>query len=130
LNHINLTVQRIGKQHYIKLSVREKSDRQKTISFNSETISGSNVKAYKSKALTNYEGEILLKIASKNGKYLYHYSLDGGASYEKLAETADNILIGMMYTGANVGVYATSNGQKTSAYADFDWISYKGFVKR
>jgi hypothetical protein len=27
-------------------------------------------------------------------------------------------------------VYATSNGQKTSAYADFDWVSYKGFVKR
>jgi len=130
LNYINLTVQRIGKQHYLKLSVSEKRDRQKKNLSNSETIAGSNVNAYKSKALPNYKGEILLKIASKNGKYLYHYSLDGGASYEKLGETADNILIGMMYTGANVGVYATSNGQKTNAFADFDWVSYKGFVKR
>ena len=85
LNYINLTVQIIGKQHHLKLSVSEKSDRQKTNLSNSETIAGSNVKAYKSKALPNYKGEILLKIASKNGKYLYYYSLDGGASYEKLA---------------------------------------------
>ena len=35
----------------------------------------------------------------------------------------------MMYTGANMGVYATSNGSKTNSYADFDWVSYKGFVR-
>lgn len=33
------------------------------------------------------------------------------------------------YTGADVGVYATSNGQATQEYADFDWVSYKGFPR-
>ena len=96
----------------------------------SAKIPNTEVKAFKSKALPSYAGEILLKIASKNGKYLYFFSTDGGASYEKLAETPDNIVLGMMYTGANVGIYATSNGQETTGYADFDWVSYKGFVKQ
>lgn len=129
LNFINLTVQKIGKEHYVKLTVQQKKDRM-TILSNADTIPGTNIKAFKSKALPNYNGEILLKMASKNGKYTYHFSIDGGISYEKLAETPDNILLGMMYTGANMGIYATSNGEKTNAYADFDWVSYKGFVKR
>ena len=53
----------------------------------------------------------------------------GGIVMKKLGETPDNILLGMMYTGANMGVYATSNGSKTNSYADFDWVSYKGFVR-
>ena len=34
-----------------------------------------------------------------------------------------------MYTGANMGVYATSNSQKSTNYADFDWVHYKGLVR-
>ena len=79
--------------------------------------------------MSNYTGEIQLKITSKNGKYEYHFSIDGGSSYEKLGETPDNILLGMMYTGANMGVYATSNSQKSNNYADFDWVHYKGLVR-
>jgi alpha-N-arabinofuranosidase len=127
LNHINLTIQRIDKQNYIKLTVSEKRDNNPNLS--STNILGSDVKAYKSKVLENYKGEILLKITSKNNKYLYHFSIDGGHSYEKLGETPDNILLGMMYTGANVGIYATSNGQKTNSYADFDWVKYSGFER-
>lgn len=127
LNHINLTIQRIDKQNYIKLTVSEKRDNNPNLS--SANILGSDVKAYKSKVLENYKGEILLKITSKNNKYLYHFSIDGGLSYEKLGETPDNILLGMMYTGANVGIYATSNGQKTNSYADFDWVKYSGFER-
>ena len=127
LNFINLTVQKIGKENYIKLTVSEKRDNNPNLS--SFSVSGSDVKAYKSKLLKNYHGDILLKITSKNSKYLYHFSVDGGNSYEKLGETPDNILLGMMYTGANVGIYATSNGQKTNSYADFDWVSYNGFER-
>lgn len=127
LNYINLTVQRIGKDNYIKLTVSEKRDKNPNLS--STTIGDTNVEAFKSKKLSNYNGEILLKIQSKNGKYVYHFSVNGGSSYEKLGETPDNILLGMMYTGANMGVYATSNGQKSNNYADFDWVSYKGLVR-
>ncbi len=127
LNYVSLTVQKIGKQDYIKLSVNEKRDSNPSLS--SSNIEGSNVEAFKSKVLNNYEGVIQLKILSKNGIYSYHFSTNGGDSYEKLGETPDNILLGMMYTGANMGVYATSNGSKTNSYADFDWVSYKGFVR-
>ena len=127
LNFINLTVQKIGKENYIKLTVSEKRDNNPNLS--SFSVSGSDVKAYKSKLLIKYSGDILLKITSKNSKYLYHFSVDGGSSYELLGETPDNILLGMMYTGANVGIYATSNGQKTNSYADFDWVRYNGFER-
>ncbi len=129
INYINLTVHKIGKDHVVKVTVKEKNN-QVTEMTDSAEFANTGVKAYKSKVLLNYKGEILLKMISKNGKYLYFFSLDGGANYEKLAETPDNIVLGMMYTGANVGVYGTSNNQKTNAYADFDWVNYKGFVRR
>ena len=127
LNYINLTVQRIGKENYIKLTVSEKKDENPNLSSN--PIGETNIEAFESKKLSNYNGEIQLKINSKNGKYEYHFSIDGGSSYEKLGETPDNILLGMMYTGANMGIYATSNGQKSNTYADFDWVHYKGLVR-
>ena len=122
-----MTVQRIGKENYIKLTVSEKKDENPNLSRN--PIGETNIEAFESKKLSNYNGEIQLKINSKNGKYEYHFSIDGGSSYEKLGETPDNILLGMMYTGANMGIYATSNGQKSNTYADFDWVHYKGLVR-
>ena len=86
----------------------------------SASFADTNVKAFKLKALSDYKNNILLKITAKNGKYLYFFSLNDGLTYEKLSETSDNILLAMMYTGANIGVYATSNGKKSSGYADFD----------
>jgi alpha-N-arabinofuranosidase len=129
INYINLTVQKRGKEHHVKLTVKEKNKNVSAMT-DSAKFPNDKINAYKSMPLPNYNGEILLKISSKNRKYSYFFSTDGGANYTKLAETPDNILLGMMYTGANVGVFATSNGQKTSGYADFDWVSYKGFVKR
>ena len=111
----------------MKVSLKEKSDKISSLS-DSGITSNPELKAYKSKALPNYKGEILLKIESKNEKYLFSFSLDGGVTYDKLAETPDNLLLGMMYTGANIGVYATSNGQKTQGYVDFEWVKYKGFI--
>ena len=57
------------------------------------------------------------------------YSNDNGDSFTTLWQTPDNILLSLGYTGAQMGVYATSNGKKTNAYADFDWIRYKGIIK-
>ena len=36
-------------------------------------------------------------------------------------------LLSRGYTGAYLGLYATSNGKTTEAYADFDWVRYQGF---
>jgi alpha-N-arabinofuranosidase len=44
-------------------------------------------------------------------------------------KTKANHILSKGYTGAYLGVYATSNGKTTEDYADFDWVNYKGFEK-
>ena len=46
-----------------------------------------------------------------------------------LKETKANHILSKGYTGAYLGVYATSNGKNSNDYADFDWVNYKGFEK-
>ena len=81
-------------------------------------------------ALTNYQGEIQMKVISKADAYHYLFSLDNGKTFELLAETDSNLVLSHGYTGAYLGVYATSNGQPTQAFADFDWIQYKGHPRQ
>ena len=69
LNYINLTVQRIGKENYIKLTVSEKKDENPNLSSN--PIGETNIEAFESKKLSNYNGEIQLKINSKNGSNIF-----------------------------------------------------------
>lgn len=71
-------------------------------------------------------GEILLRVVSKNHRYRYTYSLDGGNSYLIFTETGANLILSRGYTGAYLGLYATSNGNLTEAYADFDWVRVVG----
>ncbi len=81
----------------------------------------------KSVILNAFQGDIIFKIIAKNKKYQYLYSLDNGKNYQAFAETPSDLILCHGYTGAYVGVYATSNGHPTKEYADFDWVSYKGF---
>jgi alpha-N-arabinofuranosidase len=76
--------------------------------------------------LTDYRGEIIFKVISKNHRYHYEYSLDKGESFTSFAETRSDHILSRGYTGAYLGIYATSNGEPTDAYADFDWIHYQG----
>jgi alpha-N-arabinofuranosidase len=78
-------------------------------------------------ALEVYKGTLTFKVTSRNNRYYYYYSLDQGTSFRLFAETAANLILCNGYTGAYVGVYASSNGAPSTAYADFDWIHYKGF---
>lgn len=77
-----------------------------------------------------YAGSILLRMVSKGGDYELSYSLDGGGSYIEVARTAATHVLSRGYTGAQLGVYATSNGQQTSEYADFDWVRYVAYERR
>jgi alpha-N-arabinofuranosidase len=79
--------------------------------------------------LNNYPGAIQFKVISGHGKYLYQYSLDGGQTYVDFYESADDIVLCYGYIGTNLGLYATSNGQKSKDFADFDWVKYQGFVR-
>ena len=42
-------------------------------------------------------------------------------------QTSAHLLLSNGYTGAYLGMYASSNGQPTGQHADFDWVHYKGY---
>lgn len=80
--------------------------------------------------IVKYKNNIILKIAATNHKYNFSYSLDGNTTpFIPVKETKANLILSKGYTGAYLGILATSNGIKTNDYADFDWINYKGFQK-
>ena len=69
-----------------------------------------------------YEKNIILSIVSKNNKYSYKYSLDGGEMFYSFYETSANLVLCKGYIGTNLGLYATSNGKKTKEFAEFNWV--------
>ena len=84
----------------------------------------------KQRSIDDYEGSIVLRVVSRDGRYRYSYSLDGEKSFKDLVETdAKYILAHGSYTGAFFGLYVTSNGAPSSAYADFDWVRYEVFER-
>ncbi len=113
-NYINMTVYRQEGDMELRLSVCEN---QKT------------ARIVKSILLDDYMGNIIFKVIAKGSLYTYYYSLDGGKIFTEWATTSSELILSRGYTGAYVGVYATSNGERTKEYADFDWISYKGYVR-
>ena len=72
------------------------------------------------------ENEILLKIISKNERYEFFYSNNENNSFKLFGTTPSNIVLSKGYTGAQLGLYASSNGKKyfDKGYADIDWVSY------
>jgi alpha-N-arabinofuranosidase len=38
------------------------------------------------------------------------------------SETKANLVLCKGYIGTNLGLYATSNGNKTKEYAEFNWV--------
>ena len=109
-NFINFTIEKVNHQTVLKLVVKGRKE---------------DLKIVKQEVLNNYQGNIIFKVASKDQQYQYSYSLDEGATFIPFNTTADNILICYGYIGTNIGIYATSNGQPSKEYADFDWVSYK-----
>jgi alpha-N-arabinofuranosidase len=77
---------------------------------------------------SRYTDNITFKIKSENHNHLYYYSIDG-SEFILFSRTEANLLLSKGYTGAYLGVYASSNGEKSKDYADFDWVSYIGFEK-
>ncbi|NRB63581.1 MAG: glycoside hydrolase family 43 protein [Saprospiraceae bacterium] len=114
-NYIHYTVEQKEGVAVLQLKVKAKKETEEIV---------------KQMAFPDYAGSILLKVVSRNNQYTYTYSLDDGKSYTPFATTKDNLLICTSYIGANLGLYASSNGEQTTGYADFDWVKYAGFVKQ
>ncbi len=73
---------------------------------------------------------IVFKLISQNSNYQFFYSVDDGKSFALLTTTAADGVISRKYTGANLGLYSTGNGEDTGDFADFDWVQYQGFERK
>ena len=106
-NYINFTVKKHNNKTLLNLSVKPRDQKLDII---------------KSIPL-KYNENIILKILSKDNKYIYYYSLDDGNSFDVFTETAANLVLCKGYIGTNLGLYASSNGYKTKEYAEFEWVN-------
>ena len=82
--------------------------------------------------LSNYEGEIMLRVISKDHQYQYQYSLDQGREYITFMSSKGDLILSHRtgsYTGAYLGLYATGNGKSTKAFMDVDWVFYQGYPR-
>lgn len=73
-----------------------------------------------------YSGTAHLRVTSSNGALHYAISLDNGESFLPFTSISGAHLQCKDYVGAQVGVYASSNGNSASAgYADFLEVHYR-----
>ena len=113
-NYIMFTIMGQTNQSVIKLMAQKRDE---------------DPKVYSEKTLPNYQGSVIFKVNTTADSYTFSYSTDQGESFEILTEHPNDWVLSHGYTGAYLGIYATSSGEPTSGYADFDWVSYKGFLK-
>ena len=112
-NYFTLTVVKEKNEHILQLKLAEPN---------------SDPRILKKEVLSNYNNEITLRVKSENHKYAFLYSING-FEFVFFETTMANHLLSKGYTGAYLGLYATSNGKSSKDYADFDWVKYVGFER-
>ena len=108
-NYFTLTVVKENNKYILQLKLADPNSKPEVL--NKQVIS-------------NYNKEITLKVKSLNHNYSFYYSMNG-VEFILFEETKANHILSKGYTGAYFGVHATSNGENSIDYADFDWVSYK-----
>jgi alpha-N-arabinofuranosidase len=71
---------------------------------------------------------IQLKVESYHNNYRFYYALKN-EDFQLLAETPADHLLSHGFTGAHIGLYATSNGKTSTGFADFDRVEYTSVKK-
>ena len=112
-NYMSLTIHKKGKEHWLRLKLAEP---------------GKETRILEETQLEKYDKSITFKLLSADHKYQFYYALNGD-DFLLFKETDASHVLSKGYTGANLSIYATSNGQNNKDYADFDWVTYKGFQK-
>ena len=114
-NYLSNTVYKENKRFYLEQRLKEKDK------INEKTI--------KRILLKDYKNNILFKVVSKNAKYTFYYSLNDGENFKYFTSLDAIKILDRNYTGALLGVFSTSNGNKSSDYADYDWVLYKDYIR-
>ena len=74
-------------------------------------------------------GRCYLKVEARGQSYAFHVATEAGV-WAPVAEGVDGRVLSTTvaggFTGAYVGMYASSNGQPSDNVADFDWFEYTG----
>ncbi len=114
-NYLNFTVVRNTGRMSVRLVLAERGEEPRVI---------------EEAELTDYDGEIALAVVSRDGEYVFSYATDDGQAPVRVASTAaDHILARGSYTGAFLGLYASTNGGAPGPFADFDRVQYRGFER-
>ena len=113
-SYLMSTVKKVRKKFYLEQKFKGKNEK---------------VIALKKVLLKKYDGDLTLKVESKNDKYDFYYSLDNGLNFSYF-NTVDAIdMYDGNYTGALIGLFSTSNGITSQDYADFDFVRYKDYIR-
>ena len=67
-----------------------------------------------------YNNYIELKVILKENKYHFYYRYQSNDLWELFDTANSNLLLSEGYTGTHIGLYATSNGKKSTNFASFD----------
>ncbi|WNS46505.1 glycoside hydrolase family 43 protein [Paenibacillus sp. MMS20-IR301] len=72
---------------------------------------------------------VQLKAEARGQEYSFYYRADEQETWKPLYEKADGRVLSTDlaggFTGAYIGMYASSHGAESASYADFDWFSYE-----
>ncbi|MDH3492420.1 MAG: glycoside hydrolase family 43 protein [Acidobacteriota bacterium] len=115
-NYISYVVEKKDGKHFQKLVLAKPKEEPRV---------------FKRQIIPHYAGSILLRVSSRAGSYDFEYSIDKGESFNIFTgvELSSVDILSKGYTGAYLGIYATSNGQTSKDYADFDWVRYEGYPR-
>ena len=113
-NYLSSVVYKVGRKLFLEQKLKEKDKKSVTL---------------KKVSLKEYKGSIVFKTVSRKDKYTFYYSLDNGENFTYLNSLDALKMLDRNYTGALLGMFATSNGEKTKDHADFDWIQYKDYIR-
>jgi alpha-N-arabinofuranosidase len=104
---------------YVSFSVRKKAEGMVV-----EVVhKNKKIAPIKTQLLKSYKGEIRFKLVSDNDTYTFSYATKG-KRYKVLTTTTADLVLFNGFTGAHIGLYATSNGQDNTDFSDYDWINY------
>ena len=67
-----------------------------------------------------YKNYIELKVILKENKYHFYYRYQSNDLWELFDTANSDLLLSQGYTGTHIGLYATSNGEKSTNFASFD----------